>query len=190
MARLSEGQIRWVLGAVGAGSFALLLSLEIATESDELSLADVLVDALALLLTIASAVGVALLLQRVQAQHEEKLNLIRDLKVARAEGEAWRAKVQTNLEGIRLELENQFEAWGMTAAERDIGLLILKGLSHREIAVLRGTSEGTVRQQAQSIYNKSRLPGKTAFSAYFLEDLVSPETLADRPAGDLTWDKL
>ena len=53
-------------------------------------------------------------------------------------------------------------------------MLILKGLSHKEIVALRGTSEGTVSQQAQSIYFKSDLPGKTAFSAYFLEDLFSP----------------
>jgi DNA-binding CsgD family transcriptional regulator len=72
-------------------------------------------------------------------------------------------------------MEKQFEDWGMTAAEREIGMLILKGLSHKEVAGLRGTSEATVRQQAQSIYQKANLPGKTAFSAYFLEDLLMPE---------------
>jgi hypothetical protein len=50
-------------------------------------------------------------------------------------------------------------------------LLILKGLGHKEIAALRATSDATVRQQAQAIYRKAELPGKTAFSAYFLEDL-------------------
>ena len=63
----------------------------------------------------------------------------------------------------------------MTPAEREIGLLILKGLSHKEVAALRGTTEATVRQQAQSIYAKAKLPGKTAFTAYFLEDLWVPE---------------
>ncbi len=67
----------------------------------------------------------------------------------------------------------------MTAAEQEIGMLILKGLSHKEVASLRGTTEATVRQQAQSIYQKSSLPGKTAFSAYFLEDLFAPEMMAD-----------
>jgi DNA-binding NarL/FixJ family response regulator len=57
-------------------------------------------------------------------------------------------------------------------------MLILKGLSHKEVASLRGTSEATVRQQAQAIYHKSNLPGKTAFSAYFLEDVFSPEMTA------------
>ena len=76
-------------------------------------------------------------------------------------------------------MENQFRQWGMTAAERDVGLLILKGLNHKEIAALRGTSEATVRQQAQAIYRKADLPGKTAFSAYFLEDLFASDAAID-----------
>jgi DNA-binding CsgD family transcriptional regulator len=185
MTVLSERQIRWVLGGIGGGCFLLLMTLGIVTEQDDLSPADVLVDGLALLLTIASAVGVALLAQRMHAQHEEKMTLIRDLEIARAEGDAWRTKVQTHLSGIKAEMDKQFEEWGMTAAEREIGLLILKGLSHKEVASLRGTSEATVRQQAQSIYQKSSLPGKTAFSAYFLEDLFTPDFMAEdsiRPA--------
>lgn len=174
MANLSERQIRWVLGLVGAGSFATLLGLEILTEPDRISPLDVAFDAVTLLLTIGAAVGVALLIQRMQAQHEEKMALIRDLDVARSEGRGWRNKVQAHLNGLRLEITNQFGEWGMTDAERDVGLLILKGLSHKEIASLRGTTEATVRQQAQSIYARSHLPGKSAFSAYFLEDLFTP----------------
>lgn len=175
---LSERQIRGILAGVGLGSFALLLTLEIATETDDLSLLDIFVDAVSLLLTIGAAVGVALLVQRMQRQHEEKMTLIRDLEIARDEGNGWRTKMQSHLDGIRIEMDKQFLAWGMTAAEREIGLLILKGLSHKEVASLRGTTEATVRQQAQSIYYKANLPGKAAFSAYFLEDLMVPEETA------------
>ena len=183
MAKLDERRIRWLLAAVGLGSFVLLLALEIVTEADEISLFDLAVDALGLLLTIVAAVGVALLAQRVQAQREEKAALLRDLELARAEGESWRAKVQANLDGIRAEIAHQFRQWGMTAAEQEIGLLILKGLNHKQIAALRGTSEATVRQQAQAIYRKADLPGKTGFSAYFLEDLFAPDLgAADSPA--------
>jgi DNA-binding CsgD family transcriptional regulator len=184
VANLDERRIRWLLAGVGLGSFVLLLVLEIVTEGDELSPLDVVVDAVTILLTISAAVGVALLAQRMHAEHEEKMSLLRDLKVARAEGEAWRSRVQSNLAGIRVEMENQFQEWGMTAAERDVGLLILKGLNHKEIAALRGTSEATVRQQAQAIYRKAELPGKTAFSAYFLEDLLASDAMMDgRAAG-------
>jgi DNA-binding CsgD family transcriptional regulator len=78
-------------------------------------------------------------------------------------------------------MDQQFEDWGMTGAEREVGLLMLKGLSHKEIAGLRATTEATVRQQAQAIYRKAKLPGKTAFSAYFLEDLFSPEAVPTPP---------
>lgn len=174
MAALSERQIRFILGGVGVGSFALMMTMEIVTEEGDLSFLELLQDGVSLLLTIASAVGVALLVQRMNAQHEESMALIRQLEIARDEGETWRSKVQSALAGIKDEMEKQFLRWGMTGAERDVGLLILKGLSHKEIATLRGTSEATVRQQAQSIYRKSRMPGKTAFCAYFLEDLFAP----------------
>lgn len=177
-----ERRIRWRLAGVGAGCFALLLGLEIVTENDELSLADMLVDGLGILLTIGAAVGVAMLAQRLHVQHEEKLGLIRDLELARVEGNAWRSKVRRHLVGLKAGIDSQFEAWGMTAAEREVGLLILKGLSHKEIASLRATTEATVRQQAQAIYRKASLPGKTAFSAYFLEDLFAPETVPCAPA--------
>jgi DNA-binding CsgD family transcriptional regulator len=178
---LKEWQMRLMLGGIGVVSFGLLMALEILTETDEIDLTDILVDGLGLLLMVSTTVGLALLFNRMQMQHEEKLDLIRSLDVARTEGTAWRKKAQAHLEGLRNEMDTQFERWGMSAAEKEIGMLILKGLSHKEIARLRGTGEATVRQQAQSIYQKSDLPGKTAFSAYFLEDLISPEIPEVRP---------
>jgi DNA-binding CsgD family transcriptional regulator len=175
MTRLSEQQLRWMLGGGGTGCFALLLAFEIVTEGAEITPLDLACDAVSMLLTIGAAAGVALLLQRIHAQHEEQAALVRDLEIARAEGEGWRTKVQSHLAGLKGAMDKQFQAWGMTAAEREVGLLILKGLSHKEIAALRATTDATVRQQAQSIYRKAGLPGKTAFSAYFLEDLFVPE---------------
>ena len=176
---LTEWQVRLMLGGVGILSFGLLILLEVVTETDEVELADIVVDALGLLLMVSTTVGLALLFHRMQTQHDEKLDLIRSLDVARAEGTEWRKKAEAHLKGLRDELDAQFERWGMSAAERDVGMLILKGLSHKEIARLRGTTEATVRQQAQSIYQKSDLPGKTAFSAYFLEDLIVPTSDID-----------
>jgi DNA-binding CsgD family transcriptional regulator len=181
MMKLGERQFRWFLGGVSAGCFVLLLALEIVTEGDEVRLPDLMADALTILLTIGAATGVALLAQRVRAQHEEQMALLRDLQIARAEGQGWRSKVQVHLAGLRGGMDSQFAAWGMTPAEREVALLMLKGLSHKEIAALRATSDATVRQQAQSIYRKAGLPGKTAFSAYFLEDLFVPESESDLP---------
>jgi DNA-binding CsgD family transcriptional regulator len=179
MTKLSERQLRWLLGGVGVGCFTLLMALETMTQTEEITPLEFFGDAMSLLLTIGAAVGVALLLQRIHAQHEEQMALTRDLAIARAEGDAWRSKVQSHLAGLKGEMDKQFEDWGMTTAEREVGLLILKGLSHKEIAVLRATTDATVRQQAQAIYRKARLPGKTAFSAYFLEDLFASDVVME-----------
>jgi DNA-binding CsgD family transcriptional regulator len=164
------------------GCFALLLTLEAVKQGPGKSLADLVTDAVTLLLTIGAVVGVALLAQRIKIHQEEKTALIRDLEIAHVEGDGWRTKVRPHLAGLQAGMDKQFEEWGMTAAERELGLLILKGLSHKEIAALRAATEATVRQQAQAIYRKANLPGKTAFSAYFLEDLFASDDYSTSPA--------
>ena len=84
------------------------------------------------------------------------------------------------LKGLGTAIDDQFERWGLTAAEREVAMLMLKGLSHKEIAVVRDTSERTVRQQARAIYGKANLSGRAALSAFFLEDLLLP---VDQDAG-------
>lgn len=67
---------------------------------------------------------------------------------------------------------NQFNLWQLTTSEREVGLMLLKGFSLKEIALLRGTSERTIRQQASSVYQKAKVSGRHAFSAWFIEDLL------------------
>mgnify|MGYP000639816778 CR=1 FL=1 len=69
-------------------------------------------------------------------------------------------------------ISEQFLLWELTKSEKEIGQLLLKGYSLKEISALRGTSEKTIRQQASSIYQKANLPGRHAFSAWFIEDLL------------------
>ncbi len=52
--------------------------------------------------------------------------------------------------------------------------MLLKGLSHKEVAEVRNTSEPTVRQQALVVYRKSGLRNRSDLSAFFLEDLLLP----------------
>ena len=42
-------------------------------------------------------------------------------------------------------LEERFEEWQLTPAERDVALLSIKGMSTAEIAEARSTSEGTIQ---------------------------------------------
>jgi DNA-binding CsgD family transcriptional regulator len=176
--RDDEARTRWQLAAVAAGAFALLLGLEVATEKHITPL-ELLLEVLELLLTLAAAAGVSLLVGRMQRQHEERMALLRDLEVARADGEGWRREVQAHIDGLGAAIEKQVRAWGLTNAEREVALLMLKGFSHKEIAALRNTSEATVRQQARSTYEKSGLNGRASFCAYFLEDLLPPQSLPE-----------
>jgi DNA-binding CsgD family transcriptional regulator len=169
---LRELARHWRPAMFAAGAFALLMTLEVVTEDEPVGLLDVAIDALAMALLIACATGVSLLTSRFQRERDEKQALVHDLEIARAEGRAWRESAQSYLSGLGEEIEKQFEKWQLTPAEREVGLLMLKGFSHRELAALRGTTEATVRHQAQAIYQKSALPGRSAFCAFFLEDLL------------------
>ena len=73
---------------------------------------------------------------------------------------------------LALVLKEQFEIWKLTQTEREVAMLLLKGLSFKEIASVRKTLEKTVRQQASSIYKKADVNGRHSFSAWFIEDLL------------------
>jgi len=86
----------------------------------------------------------------------------------------WNQEAQDILQGLGVAIDRQFDRWALSPAEREIALLQLKGLRHKEIAELRKTSERTVRQQALSVYRKSGLNGRNDLAAFFLEDLLLP----------------
>lgn len=78
------------------------------------------------------------------------------------------------LKGLGQIIDVQLEKWKLSAAEKEIALFLLKGLSHADIAAIRKTSERTVRQQSLKIYSKAGLKGRTDLAAFFLEDMLSP----------------
>ena len=82
------------------------------------------------------------------------------------------SEVQAARHNLALVAVKQFQEWELTKTEQEVALLLLKGLSFKEIASVRDTLEKTVRQQASSIYRKSGLSGRHAFSAWFIEDLL------------------
>lgn len=124
-----------------------------------------------ILVLLAGALLVAR--QRWTAAARER-ELSRRLAEAEEQSRQRGAETQGLLRGVSEQIDRQFEAWSLTAAEREIALLMLKGLRHKEIASLRGTSERTVRQQALTIYKKAGLDGRTDLTAFFLEDLLQP----------------
>jgi DNA-binding CsgD family transcriptional regulator len=104
----------------------------------------------------------------------ERLELLDDLETARREGERWRETARAHVNGLSQAIAAQFRSWTLTGAEADVAGLMLKGLSHKEIASLRQCSEATIRQHATAVYRKSGLTSRSQLTAFFLEDLLMP----------------
>lgn len=74
---------------------------------------------------------------------------------------------------LRDAVERQFSQWGLSRAERDVGLLALRGMDVAEIAEARGAAQGTVRAQLSRIYAKAGVTGRAQFAAFFVEGLLA-----------------
>jgi DNA-binding CsgD family transcriptional regulator len=98
-----------------------------------------------------------------------------------------RASASEAASGLAQIVDRTFAAWGLSPVEAQVGFLLLKGFSTKEIAGIRGTSERTVRDQAQAVYRKAGLAGRAELAAWFLEDLLPGTSAgADQSAGDTT----
>ncbi|MGA0540081.1 helix-turn-helix transcriptional regulator [Neotabrizicola sp. VNH66] len=78
-------------------------------------------------------------------------------------------------------LQERFAEWGLTAAERDVALFAIKGLSTAEIAAVRQTSEGTVKAQTAAIYRKAGVSGRPQLLSLFIEDLMREDSPVKAP---------
>lgn len=142
---------------------------------------------------VLSLIGAALLWRRTTRLHNEVMEQ-RDLTriaesgrlLAVTEALKWKAEASNALRGLSDAIDAQLGRWSLTNAEKEVALLLLKGLSLKEIAEVRGVSEKTARAQSFSIYSKSGLSGRAELSAYFLEDLMLPSlSSAPVPSGEI-----
>jgi DNA-binding CsgD family transcriptional regulator len=143
-------------------------------EEPQQSLAELLLELLKVAPVVVATVGMAVLFRVTRQQRDEHLQVLRDLEIARLQGQRWRTESRSLLEGLGAAIDAQFGRWNLTDAEREVALLLLKGLSTKEIAAVRAGSERTVREHARAIYAKAGLTGRAALSAFFLEDLLAP----------------
>jgi DNA-binding CsgD family transcriptional regulator len=70
-------------------------------------------------------------------------------------------------------MRSQFARWRLSPSETEVALLLIKGLSMREISQAREVGEKTVRQQATAVYAKAGCAGRHELAAHFIEDLLS-----------------
>lgn len=69
-------------------------------------------------------------------------------------------------------IDTHFEDWGLTASERDVALLAIKGLAIADIAAIRETRDGTIKAQLNAIYRKAGVSGRPQFISLFIEELM------------------
>lgn len=97
-----------------------------------------------------------------------------NLSAIEKKAKTWKQNHLVLIQGFGEVIESQFHDWGLSNSERDIGVMLLKGLSTKEIAETRKVKEKTVHQQCQSIYKKAGISGRNQLFAFFLEDLLLP----------------
>jgi DNA-binding NarL/FixJ family response regulator len=169
-----------LLGGAALALVVTLAVLDITMEGEGFDPADLALELLDRGLSVGAMVLVAWVTFAVRDVRAEQAVLRRDLARAVAEGAGWRADNNETLDDLATAIGRQFDAWSLTSAERDIAGLMLKGVSLRDIAGLRHTSETTIRQQAQSVYQKSGLAGRRELAAFFLESLFEERGPAAR----------
>jgi DNA-binding NarL/FixJ family response regulator len=146
-------------------------------------LAEVLIDLTEKMMLVAAMAVVAWTVYGIIDLRDNQEALNNNIARSVAQGDAWRAQRRSEIAALGQAIEDQFVQWRLTAAEIDVAGLMLKGMSLKEIAIARDTSEATIRQQAQAIYRKSGLSGRAELAAYFLESLfeTAEGTARDRP---------
>lgn len=151
---------------------ALFMGFDIYSDSgNDATAGHIFVECVAALLAV---VGICLLWLKTLSLRTEVHQHRESLRAAEANAQRWKSENAKFIGGLSAAIDREFVSWSLTETEKEVALLLLKGLSLKEVADVRGKSERTVRQQALAVYSKSGLGGRAELSAYFLEDLLAP----------------
>lgn len=124
------------------------------------------------IIVLAAALGMLYLILEMRRRTQQLDHLKENL----SNSDQQLAHITNEMRSARREysevIHQQFDEWQLTGSEQQVAMLLLKGLSFKEISAVRNTKEKTVRQQASTIYAKSGVDGRHTFSAWFLEDFI------------------
>ncbi|XOV90112.1 MAG: helix-turn-helix transcriptional regulator [Pseudomonadota bacterium] len=152
------------------GLITVIIAVDLVTDSREgVALWHLLTEGAAGLLALGGTFFILKDMIRLRRDLHQERRLSAALKVEAAE---WQARSRSYLEGLSSLIDQQLTDWHLTPAEREVAFLLLKGLSLKDIAGLRGTTEKTARVQSMAVYAKAGLAGRSELSAFFLEDLL------------------
>lgn len=155
-------------------SFLLLVAVAsmadlIADLNEDVNSSHLLQEALILVVAISAMAWIVVSLRR---RNREVRELHIELEAVKSARRVQPEEIVEAKRKLATVIANQFDAWSLTKSEREVGFLLLKGFSLKEISALRGTAEKTIRQQASSIYKKAGLTGRHSFAAWFIEDIL------------------
>lgn len=80
-------------------------------------------------------------------------------------------------------VKEQFTLWGLTKAESDVALFILRGVATEQIADFRSCSIATVKVHAHNVFKKAGVSSRQELMALFLEDFIDVGQNASLPSG-------
>ncbi|GEM_PF-192099 len=95
------------------------------------------------------------------------------------ENQHYRTVVDTASGRLQDTVQRKFDEWQLTPSEREIALLLIKGLSINEIATIRNARPGTVKSQSNAVYRKAGVKNRSELAAWFMEDLLAGQRLVD-----------
>jgi DNA-binding CsgD family transcriptional regulator len=173
----------FITGLLSLLLLATPLVIEILAGEESFGPVGLALDILELFIFAATIAAVSLLTMETRNIKRDQGLLFQNLNETHAENMEWRKASKAQIDGFRGAVQNQFDEWELTKAEQDITSLILKGCSHKQIAEIRRSTVATVRQQAQSIYKKSKLKNRSELAAYFLDAILEPGPMANGSNG-------
>jgi DNA-binding CsgD family transcriptional regulator len=184
----TDGRLAWLWILSLAALFALVAGLgwfDVITDlHDGAPLHAVVAEALVLVVGLLGLTWVGarflVLVRRARSLAQRAEELEARLNDSRREAEEWRHEAADLIAGFSAAIDRQLDRWGLSPAEKEVARLLLKGLSHREVATVRAVGEATVRQQARALYRKAGLTGRNDLAAFFLEDLLGPHASSPR----------
>lgn len=141
---------------------AVVFLVDVLTDISELSALDwqIVPEALA---SIALLVGIAF--EAIYLVHllRRKASLERSVGMASA--------------ALQTVIDSNFDDWKLTASERDVAALMVKGLSISEIANVRGSAEGTVKAHLNAIYRKSNARNRAEVLSHIMDTMIDKPLL-------------
>ncbi len=172
---LLESRYRWLLPGLFF-TISTLAAIDIIADIKEgTDVFHVIAEVLVFVIALSAATITAMQLVREARRTRQLMADMQQQIVSHRNAAAeWRQENHDLMQGLGASINRQFQKWQLTATEKEIAILLLKGLSHKEIALLRNVSEATARQQARSVYQKANVNGRNELAAFFLEDLALP----------------